>query len=278
MKDTAIWRYSTTPSITSLVHPNPSTSLDLLNLLVKANEEIRCFNDFVNRLRKRTPDKRNSGQTTAKEKRKKQRKSKDVASKKTISSKEAVEEGNVTNVSESLHDGGSGHSLVSSGSTAGESASASTVGTLSERHSGESLYRARPREERKKTVKTVIWENNTTDEHGNDVTQSQPDKPSSKITRRDDDSFDITHEVELLREIKDIRDELDILRNLFSQQQLVLKPFARIMREARQKDTITSGDTANIPNPQLGLMAAIDRHVAYVSILDINAERLYRHV
>lgn len=87
-----------------------------------------------------------------------------------------------------------------------------------------------------------------------------------------EDIFDISREIDLLKEIKDIRDELNILRNLFSQQERVLESFCSVIEAASQKavnDTRTD-------KPRM--TKAIDRQAQYVRGLDADAKRQYKAV
>ncbi|KAH8599991.1 hypothetical protein B0O99DRAFT_347159 [Bisporella sp. PMI_857] len=85
-----------------------------------------------------------------------------------------------------------------------------------------------------------------------------------------EDIFDISREIELLKEIKDIRDELNILRNLFDQQKRVLESFCPTV-QAEQ-------DNINTPAPKQGLnlLAAIQRQIDIVATMDENAKRPYK--
>jgi hypothetical protein len=49
-----------------------------------------------------------------------------------------------------------------------------------------------------------------------------------------EDIFDISQEIDLLKEIKDIRDELNIMRHLFAQRKRVLEIFSPAIRAASQ--------------------------------------------
>ena len=87
-----------------------------------------------------------------------------------------------------------------------------------------------------------------------------------------EDIFDISKEIELLKEIKDVRDELNILRNLFDQQKRVLESFCPAI-EMCQKDA-----GLPIPRPTSSLMEAIQRHIDLVASMDEEAKRLYKAV
>lgn len=103
-------------------------------------------------------------------------------------------------------------------------------------------------------------------------------KPPTKKVRREEESFDIMHEVGLLREIKDIRDELNILSNLFAQQKFVLGPFTRVITNGRRAAAVSTGETVDNSSSRPSLVDAIEKQIAYVEQMDANAGRVYRHV
>jgi len=82
-----------------------------------------------------------------------------------------------------------------------------------------------------------------------------------------EDLFDITHEIELVKEIKDIRDELNILRNLFGQQKRVLEKFCPIIAPHVQTS-----------KSRTSLMSPIKRHVQSIQDMDEDAKRPYKAV
>ncbi|KAF9873836.1 hypothetical protein CkaCkLH20_08570 [Colletotrichum karsti] len=119
---------------------------------------------------------------------------------------------------------------------------------------------------------------------GDDLLANRTSEENSKTSldpkkvHREEESFDISHEVELLREIKDIRDELNMLSNLFGQQKLILEPFTHIIAEARQSAAVSAGDATDKSSSKPSLVGAVERHIAYVEQMDDSAGRLYRHL
>ncbi len=87
-----------------------------------------------------------------------------------------------------------------------------------------------------------------------------------------EDIFDISREIELLKEIKDIRDELNILRNLFDQQKRVLESFCPAIETGQGKIGLP------VSKERSSLMDAIQRHVDLVASLDESAKRPYKAV
>jgi hypothetical protein len=75
--------------------------------------------------------------------------------------------------------------------------------------------------------------------------------------------FDISNEIELLKEIKDIQDELNILRTLFAQQSRVVKSYHRVSGER-----IRSSE----------MVDAVARLSTIVEKMDIDAQRPYKAV
>lgn len=88
-----------------------------------------------------------------------------------------------------------------------------------------------------------------------------------------EDLYDISQEIELLKEIKDIRDELNILRNLFNQQKVVLDKFCALIPPASRHIR-----RAKPENQRSNLKDAIQRHTRYVADLDRDARRPYTAV
>lgn len=80
-----------------------------------------------------------------------------------------------------------------------------------------------------------------------------------------EDIFDISQEIDLLKEIKDIRDELNIMRHLFDQQKRVLETFCPAIKAA-------SGHVEEKPK----LIDAVERQAHYVESLDEDAKRPYK--
>ncbi|RDW72868.1 hypothetical protein BP6252_06775 [Coleophoma cylindrospora] len=79
---------------------------------------------------------------------------------------------------------------------------------------------------------------------------------------KDEDIFDISREIELLKEVKDIRDELNILSTLFGQQSTVIKSFYSAIQP-------------QAPQSRTALMDAVNRHIAEVDVLDKDAGTSY---
>lgn len=77
------------------------------------------------------------------------------------------------------------------------------------------------------------------------------------------DIFDISQEIKLLREVKDIRDELNILRNLFGQQKRVVESYYQLARPEK--------DLANF-------LDGIQSHIDVVEVMDEDAKRPYKSV
>jgi hypothetical protein len=77
------------------------------------------------------------------------------------------------------------------------------------------------------------------------------------------DIFDISEEIRLLREVKDIRDELNILRNLFGQQKRVVESYCLLTRPKLERSHFLDG---------------IQSHVDAVEVMDEDAKKQYKSV
>lgn len=75
--------------------------------------------------------------------------------------------------------------------------------------------------------------------------------------------FDISNEIELLKEIKDIRDELNILRTLYEQQGRVVSSYHHVSDERTRPS---------------GMVGAIRRLTGIVEKMDSDAQRPYKAV
>jgi hypothetical protein len=104
--------------------------------------------------------------------------------------------------------------------------------------------------------------------------ESEPAKPltPSALGEELEDIFDISREIELLKEIKDIRDELNILRNLFDQQKRVLESFCPAIETGQKNIGLP------VPKERSSLMDAIQRHIDLVASMDEDAKRPYEAV
>ena len=126
-------------------------------------------------------------------------------------------------------------------------------------------------EQKRKTKKSVL--DNLAERILNDKEAKDP-KP------KPEESFDISREVELIREIKDIQEELGILSNLLKQQETVVVSFTRIIQEAKAA-SIATGVTNALDatvSASSSLSTAIKRRIAYVKEIEGNTDRPYRHV
>jgi len=99
------------------------------------------------------------------------------------------------------------------------------------------------------------------------------------VSKKPEDSFDISREVDLMIEIKDIRDELNILNNLFDQQRQVLEPFTRFVAKTPPANNADDGPNANTTaRTTPSLLGAIKRQIEYVNRMNVDADRPYQRV
>lgn len=98
---------------------------------------------------------------------------------------------------------------------------------------------------------------------------------TNRPKKKPEELFDISREVELIQEVKDIQEELNILGNLYNQQKLVLGTFERLIGEARAAAEGTGAKpTANEPT----MWHAIQRHIDFVKEIEGRTALPYRHV
>ncbi|KAK1671862.1 hypothetical protein BDP55DRAFT_675020 [Colletotrichum godetiae] len=273
-----------------------------------AHEEVRCFNEFANRANSEDSGKDGIGETKlgkqkrnqrSKEEEKKQEVGKQSGGKINTKAAKKVHAEPVPSVGEEIvaewmettinsrHSKDRG-SVVSAKSgaqnyddvlsrtmTEDETTGNPLTASIHGRRSGTSTTSKEIQKRWRKEHEDAKTEKKKKGEILNELARLLSKRTASKPPRKVEDSFDISHEVELLREIKDIRDELNILGNLFSQQKLVLETFTRIV-EARRRDGQVPA--ADITHPEPSLSHAVQRHIAYVESLDKNAERVYRHL
>lgn len=115
-----------------------------------------------------------------------------------------------------------------------------------------------------------------------DATDSDPTKERSHDNVWDIDSgmtkalLDIEHDIEHLRQIKDIIDELGIIRNIFHTQQEVLVEMNRMIREPKTPPNVASGtgddedkDSSDDSIP----LRIVKRNIGEVKRLDGSAQR-----
>jgi hypothetical protein len=110
--------------------------------------------------------------------------------------------------------------------------------------------------------------------------REQKKKRSKIVSKQPEDSFDISREVDLMIEIKDIRDELNILSNLFDQQKSVLESFTRFIgKMIPAHDAADNESNANtIARTTPSLLGAINRQIEYVKRMNDDADRPYQRV
>lgn len=75
-----------------------------------------------------------------------------------------------------------------------------------------------------------------------------------------------------MKEIKDIRDELNIMRHLFRQQKVILEKFCSAIEASSQQDKDL------LPKKRPKMIDAINRQARYVDFLDQDAKRPYKAV
>jgi hypothetical protein len=100
---------------------------------------------------------------------------------------------------------------------------------------------------------------------------TEPLTPST-LSEDLEDIFDISTEIELLKEVKDIRHELNILRNFFSQQKIVIESFCQAVKTGEQEPGLP------VSNERPSPMDGIKRHIELVDAMDKAAKRPYQAV
>ncbi|RDW87897.1 hypothetical protein BP5796_03591 [Coleophoma crateriformis] len=122
------------------------------------------------------------------------------------------------------------------------------------------------KEEKKSTPKRLDRSNEGSeppkDASNDDDAKTKKSGSPRSLGSKDEDIFDISREIELLKEVKDIRDELNILSTLFRQQSTVIKSFYSAIQP-------------QAPQSRTALMDAVNRHIAEVDVLDKDAETSY---
>ncbi|KAJ3958269.1 hypothetical protein N0V92_005146 [Colletotrichum tropicale] len=253
-----------------------------------ANEEIRCFNAFADKARKKGMDrleaserktKQETSDTTSKPVRRQRREDVKQYTKQPV--KMTTEQDNPAKASGLL----AGTNQQDEYQTAHSNTPKiqddehfmSSRGSGNHPKEGPSMETI---EERKKKMVQSKSQQVTKQmiEFFDELSQLRSSKPPEKEAHLEAESFDISHEVELLREIKDIRDELNILGNLFGQQRLVLEPFVRAIKYGREMSTRKQESDTSDSGSKPSLVAAVDRHITYIDGMDTNARRVYRHV
>lgn len=143
--------------------------------------------------------------------------------------------------------------------------------------------KARKKAEKKRT-KMKRKQKDNDDEQEKSQEQADASNPSdstksltpSTLSEDLEDIFDISTEIEdrttVLKEIKDIRHELNILRNLFDQQKIVIESFCQAV-ETGQKET-----GILVSNARPSLMDGIKRHIEVVDAMREAAKRPYQAV
>ena len=105
----------------------------------------------------------------------------------------------------------------------------------------------------------MLAENSEAEKHKTEVDA----RPAQRKAKDPEDLYDISRELELLKEIRDIRDELNILRNLFGQQQGVLEKFQRVNQHR---------------NRPAEMVSAVQSQQNRIESLDGEAKKPYRAV
>ena len=97
--------------------------------------------------------------------------------------------------------------------------------------------------------------------------------------------FDISKETDLIKEIKDIRDELHIISTVLSDHERVLVEMEAIIRAMKDGKVHEPAESAHIPKDPLhtapsyqGLVGSVRRHIETVKGLDKQAEKTYLSV
>lgn len=96
--------------------------------------------------------------------------------------------------------------------------------------------------------------------------------PSSKNDAQFDALFDISSETELLTEVKNIRDELNILRTMLNDQLTVLEDMGKLIGKIRGVEGVVN----NVDEKQLVQSYRVCKsHIQRVTNMDVVAERTY---
>jgi len=135
--------------------------------------------------------------------------------------------------------------------------------------------RERQKMEKREKKKEEAKKKSTQDKVLDAFTKHLSGKSEAKVPKQEpEELFDISREIELIREVKDIQEELNILGNLFHQQKLVLEPFVALINEA--KPFAESQNTTVRTAPALA--KALDRHIDYVDKIEASTVRPYRYL
>ena len=126
----------------------------------------------------------------------------------------------------------------------------------------------------KKTQKGTEGEQEKSPEKAEASKDSKGAKPLTPTALGEEleDIFDISREIELLKEIKDIRDELNILKSLFHQQRLVLETFCPAI------ETGQNNLGHPVPKERPSLMDGIQRQIDLVASMNEDSKRPYKAV
>jgi hypothetical protein len=113
------------------------------------------------------------------------------------------------------------------------------------------------------------------------------DKEALKNNKAAKAALSITAEIKLLQEVKDIRDELNIMLSVFNAQRKALKDMARIMNEKAitERRTPRSGSptlhraaTWSLESSSFLPLSTVDSNISEVEEMDKYAERAYMAV
>jgi hypothetical protein len=93
----------------------------------------------------------------------------------------------------------------------------------------------------------------------------------SEYSKKFEDIFSVTSETELLREIQDMKDELNMLAAVFSDQQTVLKKAGEDIAEDRKKELQTRSSAFNFQQQS-------QKHARHIDRMRVQAEQAYSNV
>lgn len=122
----------------------------------------------------------------------------------------------------------------------------------------------------------------------------KPSKEAIKLQKVAEDALSITEEIKLLQEVKDIRDELNIMLSVFNAQRKALKDMARIMYKTGTAERRMSMSSQMLPRvSSWGMdsgsiqrdhyhyplpLSTVDSNISEVKDMDKYAERAYMAV
>ena len=111
-------------------------------------------------------------------------------------------------------------------------------------------------------------------------------KEAHKNNKAAEDSLSVTAEIKLLQEVKDIRDELNIMLSVFNAQRKALKDMARIVHKTGMPERRTLGGSpalrrfSSVPLDTATFLplSTVDSNISEVEEMDKYAERAYMAV